>query len=146
MVPVRNHSLREPSGTALPPNEAVVDAQRHLWSERNNEHEMTKHTVRLPNSDESLLLRELNHRIKNELTSAIYTVSAKAMHSNNVAVKAALLDVVDLLHQMRRCSSRAAHAGPGASHRCREVPPAALPLHNEVSTEPPGDTLLVFNR
>src|SRR3954452_16571477 len=63
------------------------------------EHEMTKHIVQLPNPDGSLLLRELNHRIKNELTSAIYTVSAKAVQSDSVAVKAALLDVVDLLHQ-----------------------------------------------
>ena len=60
---------------------------------------MTKHIVLLPNPDESLLLRELNHRIKNELTSAIYAVSAKAVRSDSVAVKAALLDVVDLLHQ-----------------------------------------------
>src|ERR1700693_5476952 len=60
---------------------------------------MTKHIVQLPNPDESLLLRELNHRIKNEFTSAIYAVSAKAVHSDSVAVKAALLDVVDLLHQ-----------------------------------------------
>jgi two-component sensor histidine kinase len=60
---------------------------------------MTKHIVQLPNSDGSLLLRELNHRIKNELASAIYAVSAKAVHSDSVAVKAALLDVVDLLHQ-----------------------------------------------
>src|SRR6478609_4057952 len=60
---------------------------------------MTKHIVPLPNSDGSLLLRELNHRIKNELTSAICAVSAKAMRSDSVAVKAALLDVVDLLHQ-----------------------------------------------
>jgi two-component sensor histidine kinase len=63
------------------------------------EHEMTKHIVQLPNPDGSLLLRELNHRIKNELTSAIYAVSAKAVHSDSVAVKTALLDVVDLLHQ-----------------------------------------------
>jgi two-component sensor histidine kinase len=63
------------------------------------EQEMTKHIVQLPNPDESLLLRELNHRIKNELTSAIYAVSAKAVHSDSVAVKAALLDVVELLHQ-----------------------------------------------
>src|SRR3954471_20487093 len=62
-------------------------------------HEMTKHIVQLPNPDGSLLLRELNHRIKNELTSAIYAVSAKAVQSDSVAVKAALLDVVDLLHQ-----------------------------------------------
>src|SRR5882762_4128393 len=62
---------------------------------------MTKHIVQLPNPDESLLLRELNHRIKNELTSAIYAVSAKAVRSDSAAVKAALLDVVDLLH---RCS------------------------------------------
>jgi len=60
---------------------------------------MTKHIVPLPNPDESLLLRELNHRIKNELTSAIYRVSAKAVQSDSVPVKAALLDVVDLLHQ-----------------------------------------------
>jgi two-component sensor histidine kinase len=55
--------------------------------------------IHVPNPDGSLLLRELNHRIKNELTSAICTVSAKAMQSNSVTVKAALLDVVELLHQ-----------------------------------------------
>jgi two-component sensor histidine kinase len=60
---------------------------------------MTKHVVPLPNPDGSLLLRELNHRIRNELTSAIYTVSTSAVQSDSVAVKAALLDVVDLLHQ-----------------------------------------------
>lgn len=60
---------------------------------------MTKHVVRLPNPDESLLLRELDHRIKNELTSAIYAVSAKAVRSDSVAVKTALLDVVDFLHR-----------------------------------------------
>jgi two-component sensor histidine kinase len=48
--------------------------------------------------DESLLLRELNHRIKNDLTSAICAVSSKAIETDNVAVKVALLDVVDLLH------------------------------------------------
>jgi len=55
--------------------------------------------AQLPNPDGSLLLRELNHRIRNELNSAIYAVSAKAVQSDSVAVKAALLDVVDLLHQ-----------------------------------------------
>jgi two-component sensor histidine kinase len=63
------------------------------------EQEMTKHIVHLPNPDGSLLLRELNHRVKNELTSTIYAVSAKAVRSDSVAVKTALLDVVDLLHQ-----------------------------------------------
>jgi two-component sensor histidine kinase len=63
------------------------------------EQEMTKHIVQLPNQDGLLLLRELDHRIKNELTSAIYGVSVKAVQSDSVAVKAALLDVVDLLHQ-----------------------------------------------
>jgi two-component sensor histidine kinase len=60
---------------------------------------MTEHITRLPNPDGSLLLRELNHRINNELSSAVHTISAKAVHSDSVAVKAALLDVVDLLHQ-----------------------------------------------
>ena len=60
---------------------------------------MTKHISRLPNPDGSLLLRELNHRINNELTCAICTIAANATESDNVAVKAALLDVVDLLHR-----------------------------------------------
>jgi two-component sensor histidine kinase len=60
---------------------------------------MTEHIVQLPNPDGSLLLREWDHRINNELNSAIYVVSAKAVESDSVAVKAALLDVVDLLHQ-----------------------------------------------
>jgi two-component sensor histidine kinase len=63
------------------------------------EHEVTKHIVQLPHPDGSLLLCELNHRIRNELNSAIYAVSAKAVQSDSVAVKTALLDVVDLLHQ-----------------------------------------------
>src|ERR1700687_6404694 len=69
-----------------------------VWPERIVEHAMTKHIVQLPNPDGSLLLRELNHRIGNDLTSAICVVSSKAVHSDRVAVKAALLDVADLLH------------------------------------------------
>jgi hypothetical protein len=43
------------------------------------EHEMTEHIVQLPNPDGSLLLRERDHRINNELNSAICAVSAKAV-------------------------------------------------------------------
>jgi hypothetical protein len=46
--------------------------------ERSLEFEMTKHIAPLPDPDGSLLLRELNHRVNNELTSTIYTISAKA--------------------------------------------------------------------
>ena len=60
---------------------------------------MTEHIAHLANSDGSLLLRELDHRIKNELTSAICAVSAKAVQSDSVIVKAALLEIVDFLHQ-----------------------------------------------
>src|SRR5258705_5683128 len=60
---------------------------------------MTEQIAQLPNPDGSLLLRELDHRIKNELTSAICAVSAKAVQSDSVAVKAALLDVVNVSHQ-----------------------------------------------
>ena len=60
---------------------------------------MTRDIVQLPNPDGSLLLRELNHRISNELTCVICAISAKATQSDNVAVKAALFDVADLLHQ-----------------------------------------------
>src|ERR1700722_818961 len=60
---------------------------------------MTRDIVQLPDPDGSLLLRELNHRINNELTCVICAISAKATQSDNVAVKAALFDVADLLHQ-----------------------------------------------
>src|SRR5947207_15892762 len=59
---------------------------------------MTKHIAPLPDPDGSLLLRELNHRVNNELTNTICTISAKAVASDDVAVTAALVDVVDLLH------------------------------------------------
>lgn len=58
---------------------------------------MTKHIEQLSSHDGPLLLRELNHRIRNELSWAVSTVSAKAMQSDSAAAKAALLDVVDLL-------------------------------------------------
>jgi two-component sensor histidine kinase len=60
---------------------------------------MTKHIVPLPDPDGSLLLRELNHRVNNELTSTICTISTKAVKLDDAAVKAALLDVVELLHR-----------------------------------------------
>ena len=59
---------------------------------------MTKHIAPLPDPNGSLLLRELNHRVNNELTNTICTTSAKAVASDDVAVKAALVDVVDLPH------------------------------------------------
>jgi two-component sensor histidine kinase len=61
---------------------------------------MPRHIAQLPSPNGSLLVRELNHRVGNELTSAIYSVSDSAVRSDNVAVKAALLDVVDLLHRL----------------------------------------------
>ncbi|HEY6670677.1 MAG TPA: sensor histidine kinase [Methyloceanibacter sp.] len=45
------------------------------------------------------LLDELNHRIKNELASVINLVTFKAVRADNVEVKEALSNVVDLLHQ-----------------------------------------------
>ena len=78
---------------------------------------MTKHFVPSPNPGESLLLRELNHRINNELTSAICAVSVKAMQSDSSTVKAALLDVVDLLH---RCAD---------VHRALHIPDPGRLIH-----------------
>jgi hypothetical protein len=80
------------------------------------EHEMTKHVVRLPDPDGSLLLRELNHRINNELTSAICTVTVKAMESDNVAVKAALstswTSWTNAPMFIARCTCRIGNASP----------------------------------
>jgi two-component sensor histidine kinase len=56
----------------------------------------------MQNPDGLLLLRELNQRITNERTCAICVVSTKTAQTYSVAVKAALLDVVDLLHQHQR--------------------------------------------
>ena len=55
----------------------------------------------LPISDrgERTLLRELTHRINNELLSSINTVSAAAVRADNTEVKVALGNVVELLQQ-----------------------------------------------
>jgi two-component sensor histidine kinase len=60
---------------------------------------MTEYIEQLQGPDGSLLFREWNHRLNNELNSAIYAVSVRAVESDSAAVKAALLDVVDLLHR-----------------------------------------------
>jgi len=52
----------------------------------------------LPVLDERTLLRELNHRVNTEFTSAINLVSVAAVRAEGSEAKAALTDVVDLLH------------------------------------------------
>jgi two-component sensor histidine kinase len=49
--------------------------------------------------DEWMLLRELNHRINNEFTSAINLVAAGAVVAENPEVKTTLSNVVELLHR-----------------------------------------------
>jgi hypothetical protein len=49
--------------------------------------------------DEWMLLRELNHRINNEFTSAINLVAAGAVVAENPEVKATLSNVIELLHR-----------------------------------------------
>src|SRR6516164_4952789 len=105
---------------------------------------MTKHIVRLPNPDGSLLLREPNHRLNNELTSAIHAVSAKALHSDDKGGQSCAARRRGVPAPMRRRSSGAADAGSGAPHRCCEVPPAGLLVHHEISTGMPGVTCLVL--
>jgi two-component sensor histidine kinase len=52
----------------------------------------------LPFPQERVLLNELNHRVSNELASAISVVSLAAKCSSNKEVKAALIDVTELLY------------------------------------------------
>ena len=59
---------------------------------------MTKSVQDLPALSERTLLDELNHRINNEFGSAINLVAVSALRSNNASVKAALGNVVELLH------------------------------------------------
>jgi two-component sensor histidine kinase len=50
----------------------------------------------LPALSERILLVELNHRINNELASAINLVSMAAVRTDNAEVKTALSHVVEL--------------------------------------------------
>ena len=59
---------------------------------------MTKSVQEVPNLSERTLLDELNHRINNDFASAINLVAVSALRSNNTSVKAALGNVVELLH------------------------------------------------
>jgi two-component sensor histidine kinase len=56
-------------------------------------------SLSVPDSSERTLLRELTHRINNELASTINTVSAAAVRTDNQEVKVALSNVVDRLQQ-----------------------------------------------
>jgi|SRR5208283_4208066 len=49
--------------------------------------------------DEQVLLLGLNHRINNDFASAISLVSVAAVRANSSEVKAALSEVVELLHE-----------------------------------------------
>jgi two-component sensor histidine kinase len=49
-------------------------------------------------SDDHLLLRELAHRVNNEFTSIINTISRAAARSPNSEVKAALNEATEMLH------------------------------------------------
>jgi len=53
----------------------------------------------LPDLSELVLLLELNHRVNNEFASAINLVSVAAVRTDNVEVKTALSNVVELLHR-----------------------------------------------
>jgi two-component sensor histidine kinase len=55
--------------------------------------------VPVPDRDERTLLRELTHRINNELVSSINIVSTAAVRTENREVKVALNNVVELLQQ-----------------------------------------------
>jgi len=59
---------------------------------------MADSSLDLSIQEEQVLLRELNHRINNEFTSAISVASLAAARSNNKEVKAALTDVTEMLH------------------------------------------------
>jgi two-component sensor histidine kinase len=54
------------------------------------------------NSSEFLLLREMAHRINNELTSTIGVVTCTALRSNSREVKMALSEVIEHLHDQAR--------------------------------------------
>jgi two-component sensor histidine kinase len=56
-------------------------------------------SLSIPDSSERTLLRELTHRINNELASSISAVSAAAVRTDNQEVKVALSNVVDMLQQ-----------------------------------------------
>jgi two-component sensor histidine kinase len=106
---------------------------------------MTEHVAQLPNPDGSLLLRELDHRIKNELTSAICAVSAKAVQSDSVTVKAALLDVVNVLHQWAdvHCALRMPEQGR-LTDAARYLQQLCFAM-TKYRLDLPGDTCLVFS-
>ena len=58
---------------------------------------MTVFNQLLPVLDEQTLLRELNHRVNNEFTSAINLVSVAVVRAEGTEAKAALTNVVELL-------------------------------------------------
>jgi two-component sensor histidine kinase len=65
----------------------------------NNQEVAVSAILTISDRDEKTLLRELAHRINNELVASINTVSAAAVRTDNPEVKLALGTVVELLQQ-----------------------------------------------
>jgi two-component sensor histidine kinase len=82
---------------------------RDCWSRSTMSHQSASipyrtrvETMSKPISRNSLMIRELAHRINNEFTSAINLVTLEAVRSRNSEVKAALHDVGQRLQQYAR--------------------------------------------
>jgi two-component sensor histidine kinase len=56
-------------------------------------------SLSIPDSNETMLLRELNHRINDEFSSSISTLSTAAVRADIPEVKLALSNVVDMLQE-----------------------------------------------
>jgi two-component sensor histidine kinase len=82
------HELR-PDHSTHQPKEIVVTVSNQT---------VTPFNQALPVLDEQTLLRELNHRVNNEFTSAINLVSVAAVLAEGSEAKTALANVVELLH------------------------------------------------
>jgi hypothetical protein len=61
--------------------------------------------ARPPDLNERILVRELTHRINNQLTSAINVVTAAAVRTDHLEAKAALGNAVELLQEAGECAS-----------------------------------------
>jgi two-component sensor histidine kinase len=70
--------------------------------------------------DEGLLIRELTHRIKNELTCAVSMISLAAARATNQEVKITLTEVMERLHDYARVH-QALHMPPGDGSRIDAV-------------------------
>jgi two-component sensor histidine kinase len=106
------------------------------------DHSFGSHRSDAAASEAHLLVREITHRIHNELAAAIGVASLTASRSKNDEVKVALADVIDVLCNFALVHHAPRNADASDTARCGRIFAITLSVYKQVQTKSSRDSAL----